>query len=273
MDDFVRTGTVHILASAGLHVGIVIYWLLTLCERLTLPRKASASVIILTLIFYVLLCGGRPSVTRAVIMAVVYCAAFLFERDPDLPTTLAAAALIILTLTPTALLESGFQLSFLTVLTLAVGLPAWNELGKSRLELLPTGRTRKIARRAWELVGVSLLAQLGSLPIVARDYNEVSLLGIVANLLVVPVLFVLIPIGFAGVIVWPVWHAAAHLLFMPCAGLLAWIVTVVQACAAPAWASQAVPPPPMLWIVTYYAALLGILTMLPRRRTPCVLET
>ena len=60
MADFVHTGTVHILASAGLHVGVVAFWLLFLCERLTLPRKISAALIIGTLWLYALMAGGRP---------------------------------------------------------------------------------------------------------------------------------------------------------------------------------------------------------------------
>ena len=61
MADFVHTGTVHILATAGLHVGIVAFWLFWLCRRLTLPRKWSAGLIILTLWLYDLMAGGRPA--------------------------------------------------------------------------------------------------------------------------------------------------------------------------------------------------------------------
>ena len=65
---------------------------------------------------------------RAVLMAALYFGAVLFEREPDGPTAVGAAALIILAGQPTALLEPGFQLSFLTIATLAVTMPVWNEL-------------------------------------------------------------------------------------------------------------------------------------------------
>jgi len=215
------------------------------------------------------MCGGRPSVTRAVAMACVYFAATLFERDPDLPTTVAAAALLILLAQPTALLETGFQMSFLTVLTLAVGMPAWNGFWHERIQKqFARPFARKAALWGLELTGLALLAQLGSLPITLRDYNELSVLGVLANLLVVPVLFLLVPLGFAGALLSIMWHAGGVALLWPCAGLLAWIVGVVQSCAAPVWASIAAPSPSPAWIIVYYVSVLGGLCALRPRPSP-----
>ena len=128
MADFVHTGTVHVLASAGLHVGILAFWLERLLQKLTLPRKVQAALLIALLLLYALVCGGRPAVVRAVLMAALYFGAVLFEREPDGPTAIGAAGLIILIVQPTALLEPGFQLSFLTILTLALTMPVWNRV-------------------------------------------------------------------------------------------------------------------------------------------------
>lgn len=257
MADFVHTGTVHILASAGLHVGIVAFWLLWLFEGLTLPRKLSAVLIILLLWLYAVACGGRPSVTRAVIMATVYFAAILFERDPDLPTTVAVAALLILLEQPTALLEAGFQLSFLTVLTLALGMPVWERFWRPRVA---ARFVRPLPRKAvwWslEMVGLSLLAQIGSAPIVATSYNEVSLLGVFANALVVPMLFIVIPLGFLGAALWNVWHVLGLGLLVMTGWGLHYIVWVVRGCGESVWAARALPTPPPLAVACYYALVV-----------------
>lgn len=257
LDDFVRTGTVHILASAGLHVGIIAVCLLAVCHRATLPRKLSALLLVLTLALYALVCGGRPSVTRAVIVAVVYLGALLCERDPDGPTTLGAAALVILCLQPTALWESGFQLSFLTVLTLAVLMPVWSAFWLPRLERFARGMGRKAAVWAMDLCGLAFVAQLGALPIVAYYYNQVSLVSVGANLLVVPLLFFVVPLGFVGALAWPLWHGAGALLLWICHFGLVWIVGVVRVCAAPSWASLAIASPTPGLIAVYYCVLGG----------------
>ncbi len=265
LDSFVRTGTVHILASAGLHVGIIALCLLGLFRWATVPHKLSALLLVFTLALYALVCGGRPSVTRAVVVAIVYLGGQLCGRAPDGPTTLGAAAGLILFLQPTALWESGFQLSFLTVLTLAVGMPLWIAFWHPKIERrVARGLSRKAVIGAIDLCGLSMLAQMGALPIVARDYNQVSLLGVPTNLLVVPLLFLVIPLGFAGALLWPVWNSAGALLLWLCHFGLLWIVFVVRLCAAPAWASLAVASPSPGLIVAYYL-LLAVCALTLRR--------
>ncbi len=268
--DFVHTGTVHILASAGLHVGILAFWLERLGRKLTLPRKMQAALLIFCLIVYALVCGGRPAVTRAVIMGCLYFGAILFEREPDGPTTVGAASLLILLLQPTALLEPGFQLSFLTILTLSLTMPVWDEFWRPRI----TSRIRatwaaKAVLWAVEGIGLSGLAQLGSLPIVASSYDEVSLSGWLANLLVVPALFVLIPLGFAGVLLLGSWHMGGLGLLAGAGWGIGRVLAVVHSFGGSAWAFRAVPPPPAPLIVCYYALIAwGALRTYPIRTYP-----
>ena len=266
MSDFVHTGTVHILASAGLHVGIAAFWLQALCRRLTLPRKWGAILTIACLWLYALMCGGRPSVTRAVAMATLYFGALLFEREPDAPTTVGAAALLILLLQPTALLEPGFQMSFLTVLTLAVTMPIWDNFWRPRIQSRfsqPLGR--KAALWAVDMAGLSLLAQLGALPVVAASYNEVSLTGWLANLLVVPALFVVIPLGFLGAALWGLWHGLGAILLTATGWGIERIVSVVRLLGETSWAYRALPTPPAPLLACFYALIYGGTQVIGRR--------
>lgn len=257
--DFVRTGTVHILASAGLHVGILAFWLEAALRRLTLPRKWQAALLVAALVLYALACGGRPAVARAVVMAALYFGAVLFEREPDAPTAAGAAALLILMLQPTALLEPGFQLSFLTIGTLALAMPVWDGFWRPRIAArIARPLPRRLVQWLADMAGLSLLAQLGAAPIVAADYNEVSLSGWLANLIVVPALFLLLPLAFVGIGLF----CLAHALGGPLLGLAGWgttqIASVVRAFAASPWAARAIPTPPAPILLSFYALVYGV---------------
>jgi len=256
--DFVHTGTVHILASAGLHVGILAFWLERLFQKLTLPRKMQAALLIASLLLYALVCGGRPAVVRAVLMAALYFGAVLFEREPDGPTAIGAAGLIILILQPTALLESGFQLSFMTILTLALTMPVWNRFWHPRLAAgIKQPQFRRAAGWAIDGLGLSLLAQLGAMPVVALSYSEVSLSGGLANGLVVPLLFVLIPLGMAGILLWTLWHSLGVLLLTAAGWGIMLITGIVRGLGEAPWSHVSLPPPPLPLVLAFYALVYG----------------
>ncbi len=255
--DFVHTGTVHILASAGLHVGILAFWLERLGQKLTLPRKAQAVLLIASLLLYALVCGGRPAVVRAVLMAALYFGAALFEREPDGPTAVGAAALVILAGQPTALLEPGFQLSFLTIATLSVTMPVWSGFWHPKLAVIKPSWLSKSAEWAIDGFGLSLLAQIGALPVMAAAYSEVSLTAWAANAFVVPLLFLLIPLGFAGILLWTISHALGAVVLALSGWGVTLIARVVTTLGELPWAYLALPPPPLPLILGFYALVYG----------------
>ena len=256
--DFVHTGTVHILASAGLHVGILALWLERLLRKLTLPRKVQAVLLIASLLLYALVCGGRPAVVRAALMASLYFGAVLFEREPDGPTAIGAAALIILLFQPTALFEPGFQLSFLTIFTLALTMPAWSGFWHPRLAAgIGQPALRRAAEWAVDGLGLSLLAQLGAAPVVALSYSEVSLTSGLANALVVPCLFVLIPPGLLGILAWTFWHTLGALLLAAAGHGITLILAVVRGLGELPGSYFALPPPPLPLVLAFYALVYG----------------
>jgi len=258
MADFVRTGTVHILASAGLHVGILAFWLERLLRRLALPRWGRALALMGVLVLYALVCGGRPAVVRAVVVAAVWFGGVLWERTADPPTSVAAAALLILMLQPTALLEAGFQMSFLTVLTLAMAMPVWDGFWRPRIRgRVSSPRLARAVLWTVEGIGLSLLAQVGSLPVVAASYNEFSISGGLANCLVVPLLFILIPLGWLGIGAACLWHAGGAVILGAVGWGIALIVRIVRVFGEASWASLAVPPPPPALMLAFYAAVFA----------------
>jgi competence protein ComEC len=265
--DFTETGAVHILATAGLHVGILSFWILWGLHKLTVPRKAALGVVILFLWAYAEIAGERPAVVRAVLMVTLYFAALMIEREPDAVTSVAVAALVILLFQPAQLFDPSFELSFFTVTTLVIAMPAWTAFWTERLD---RGRSAswwgsKVSFWTLELAGVCLFAQLGAAPIVALAFNQVSLVGPLANLVVVPCLFVVIPLGIAGAALGGLWPVAGSPL-LKLAGLgVAAVLFTVRRFGDLSWAYEAVPSPPVWTLVVYYA-LIWLAAGIARRR-------
>lgn len=202
------TATTHILSISGLHIGIVAlaaYWvtfqLLRLSERLTLAvniRKLAAVSGIIPVLLYGAVAGFSVPTLRSVIMVLIFIIAVLADRERSLYNTLAVAALIILIMSPQALYDISFQLSFISVLAILYLVPKIQTLWKQREDmhkLLPPHPARKLfANYFLSPLAVSIAASLGTTPFVAWHFHRVSLIGIFANLIVVPLM------GFAAVI-------------------------------------------------------------------------
>jgi competence protein ComEC len=183
-DDFSRAGLAHVLAVSGLHVGYVILLLSFLCSFFQLNRWATLIIQAVALTFYCVLAGAAPSVIRAVIMAVIYYTGNAIGRKSDILNSAGTAALLILLIKPMEFLESGFQLSFLAVCSIAL----FREPIRQRLTFLPQAVS--------SLTAATLSAQIGTLPLTAYHFNLLTPVSILTNLIVVPIIGLVVLGGF-----------------------------------------------------------------------------
>src|SRR5437588_11059353 len=114
-EPFQQTGTLHLFAVAGLHVGIVASLLWILASVAQLPRKWATGLIIPLVLFYAAVTGLHVSSVRAAVMSSILLGGFFFERKVFALNSLAAAAFIILCWDTNELFSTGFQLSFAVV--------------------------------------------------------------------------------------------------------------------------------------------------------------
>jgi len=266
-DAFNRAGASHLLAISGLHVGIVaaaafaifkwlLQWIRPLLWR-AWTRKAAALLALFPVIVYGLLAGMSPSTQRAVIMVVVFLLSFLLETDQDLINTLAVAALAILAIHPPALFSTSFQLSFAAVFFIVYGMAAF---GGGRL-------AAGGFKRFWAFILVSFLAVLGTLPLVMRCFNQVSLVGPVSNIILIPLVgFVAVPLGLTATFILPVSPAAALACFKLAAAILSLSLAVVRFFADLPFAAIQTVTPNHLEIVCYYGLAGLMLRRLHRRQ-------
>lgn len=229
--DLNRSGTSHLTAVSGLHVSV----LLSLCILLLGKRWGTLAGLPLCLGF-VLLAGATPSALRAAIMACFPAGALVLRREADTLTALAAALLLILVVRPMSVLDVGLQLSFAATLGLVAFFPSL----KAAIDQRCSGKGwRRWCRDILQSLAASGCALVLSLPISALVFSRVSLVSLLSNVLIVPLLPLLLVLGLllAGAAVW--WPPLARLAAVPLHGLLWWVDFVQQKTAALPFASAA----------------------------------
>lgn len=207
---FIRTGTAHIIAISGLHIGVTAFIILLLLKLLRIPRACRCVAALSILIFYAIIAGFSIPVMRATIMAGVVLTGYAFSQQTELINSLFLCGLVLLLLRPGELFEAGFQLSFASVLSLVLLTPQLSRLLFSRI------KTSRLLKPVRELFCASLSVWLGLLPLTAYYFRIISPVAILANMLVVPYMGILITCAFVFL---------AMCLLSPClAGIFAPVV-------------------------------------------------
>jgi len=289
---FQRTGTYHALVISGSHVAILAWFLLWLFRLLRVPTGWGAVLTVGLLAGFVLLAGSQLPTIRAACMVGAYLVGRLLYRQRRALNILAGTALGMLVADPADLFDVGFQLSFLSVALIAgVAAPvlertvapyrvarldllnrdrdlhlepkiaqirvAWRRWAERlpfspRVTLAVVSRTVGWAAPAVELVVVSAAVQVGlALPMVIY-FHRLSWTGLSANLVVVPLMSLMVPLGFLAIVTG--WGALGQVL----SGLVAAMVAVVEWHARLEWLEARLPAPAP-WLVILCAASLAFL--------------
>lgn len=209
------SGLGHVLSISGYHMAVVagvvffvVRALLALVPVLTVTfpiKKVAAAAALLAALFYLLLSGAEVATQRSFIMTAVVLIAIMVDRRAITFRTLAIAALIVLIITPEALVHPSFQMSFAATLGLValvqIGMPALFATSES-------STTARIAlwggREIAMLLLASLIAGLATMPYAAYHFHRITPYGIIANLLAMPVVSILVmPAGLLGLVAIP----------------------------------------------------------------------
>src|SRR6266478_4139197 len=209
-EPFQQTGTLHLFAVAGLHVGIVaaLLWMLAMVARLS--RKWAAALIIPLLLFYAAITGLHVSSIRAAVMSSILLGGLFFERKVFVLNSLAAAAFFLLCWNTNELFSTRFQLSFAGVGAIILLADPFAEL-LQRWSAPDPFLPRSLVRgpRRWMHAGfdwlcrgssVSLAACAGSLPLILWYFHLVTPISLLANLVVVPIAFFVLAIALLSLL-------------------------------------------------------------------------
>ncbi len=186
----VNSGTVHIIAISGLHLGIVAFIILIFFKLIRMPRKWCCILTIPILIIYCLLTGSRTPVIRATIMATILLIGYILEREVDIFNSLSLAGLIILAINPWQLFDVSFQLSFMSIISI-VGLSP-----KVKIFFPENLKRHKTLHILVNVFSVSFAAWLGLMPLIAYYFRIISPITVLANMIVVPYMTPFVALGF-----------------------------------------------------------------------------
>ena len=276
---FEVTGTLHIFAISGLHVGVFATLIVALLRTLGVPRHRSSLVLAPVLAAYVIATGLRPSAVRAGVMALAFWSAPTFWRKPDAPSALALAALLIVGCCPRDLASPGFILSFSVVAGILALYPVFDRPGRAFLRPDPwrrdaepagAGLLRGLAVRTWSLFAVSLACWLVSFPLTARLFSLFSPVAVIGNLAVVPGAFLIVLTGCLSLVAGVFSVTGAEIFNHANAVFIGWLLRGVEGMSRLPWGHRYVEAPAWEWIGAWYLLLAAWRLAGPSRRARLV---
>ena len=198
-------GVAHIFAVSGLHIGALFgacIWLICKSKLRKTPKIIRFIFVCAVLLFYGGVCGFSPSVVRAIIMCLVVYASKLIGIGWDMLENIGAAAVLVLLLSPTALFEVGFQLSFSACLGIALLSKPMQRTAYAFLGKITNGKTivskdapptitQSVVRASLSFLAVSLSAQIFTAPILWNAFGYFSVWSLLLNCVFVPLIGVL----------------------------------------------------------------------------------
>lgn len=246
---FQDSGAIHLLVASGGNVGFVTLMTLAVCGLFNIRRKKALLAALVVAGIYTLIAGADAPLMRAYFMAVCACCGYYLGRNSGVLQGLLVSCLIILIFAPASLFETGFQMSFLATAALIICLNNYT---------VPL-KWPRLVRFFAQIFLATLSVQLVLLPVFTNIFYKVSLTGLVANMLLVPLASLLLGISFFYY-VFSLLHIG-HLLFYPLYGgllLFKWIVEYFASFSASAL-------PVTAWktgtVVAYYVLLFGVLNL------------
>ena len=188
VDSFRATGTAHLFAVSGLHVGIIAATIMLLLSRVPIPKLLKSLICIGFLTVFCYLTGWSPSTLRATIMIAISLVALSLGYRNDLLSTVSLAAIILLLVRPLWLFDLGFLMSFGAV------------FGIITLSKPLTRFFSRLGKRIGGVLAVTVSVNLGLLPIMLAYFGQISLIGILANLIVLPIISIFFPLALSFMI-------------------------------------------------------------------------
>lgn len=188
---FSISGTAHILAVSGLHVGFLASIILWVLKKSKLNDKYSFAILAIILILYCYLCQFSPSVVRASIMSLVLSFSKVIGKRNDNLSSISFAGILILIVKPFYLFDLGFQLSFASCFGIFLLMPQFERLFKKI----------KFDNKLTSALSLTLSAQIGTFPILMHNFEKLSFISIIANLIIVPLFSILFTVLISVVLI------------------------------------------------------------------------
>jgi len=243
-----KSGIAHLLVISGQHISMIGMGLFFLLRKSRIPQIYAAGLSFLMIYLYAVMTGMGSSTIRAITMFAIYLSAGLVNRTYDIITAMALTAVMILFWQPLMVFQPGFQLSFGAVMGIGLLYPVFQKLVKKKHSFL------------------SLLLSSGSisyftLPIMMYSFSTIPVYSILFNLIAVPLMSILLPIGIFLIPVFAFHTDLARFLSFPCKFILMLYEIVSNISTMIPGNSLITGRPEVFQIAIFYAGILALVLM------------
>lgn len=247
-EDFIRTGTIHIVALSGYNITIVAEWFMKLFS--SLPQNFGISMGILAVFLFILMTGGSSTAVRAGVMATLALIARATGRNYDVGRGLILAGVIMIIFNPFVLVyDVSFQLSFIATVAVIFLSP--------RIEKYFTWVTKRFGLR--DIVSVTFAAYVFVLPFILYKMGNLSLVALPANILVLPLIPITMIFGFITGLAGIIWSALSLPFGFMSYFLLHYELGVISILSKPSFASFTISSFPLVFTLLIYAYFIYFL--------------
>lgn len=243
---FARAGISHIVVVSGMHMSILMLFVMYVCKRCGMKKRTRAIAASVVIFCFMCMVGFTPSVLRAGITCIMAMLALLLRRKKDFLTTMAVAAAVVVLLNPYSLFNISFQLSFAAT----IGIVYLAEPVKKAVGFLPD----MIA----EIVAMSIAANITTLPITVWYFGDVSLVAVLANVIAVPFVNILFIGTFLLALVGGIFPPLGYFPGYVLGEVTRWVLLAVKKIASWKFAAVTIPQPSMLLNLYYYVAVYAV---------------
>jgi len=270
---FADTGSIHVLAISGLHVGMVATAIFYVFRLFGVPLRTNWLIVSCVVTIYAGVTGAAIPVLRATLLLWVTCTGVWMKRRFAGIHTLAVVAAILLVWNPVSVVSIGTQLSFLaTAVLISLGVWFRDQPTRDPIERLIEKNQGSFSKTACRLfrglywcILLSASVWIASVPLVASEFHRFVPVAVATNLLIAPLLPFVMAAGFACLLTigLPVeWCAPLGMLAGCLFDTLKWVVTGVASLPASTLRVHALPT---WWVVIWYGALSMVLLHLCNR--------
>lgn len=261
--DFIASGTMHLLAISGLHVGILFVFLVQVQNLLLVPRIRSLLLAGLVCVIYALLTDLRPSVIRATCFILLYILGQTLYRDIRMGSLIGATVMLLLVLNPSIAFDVGAWLSFLAVSALGWvsdhdpppedrAAPPDAVTWQDRFHEMPGQFGEWLRLNYRRMLAITVLTA----PLVATQFHVVSLVGMVVNILLMPLTTVTLICGYVAIFVGLLVPPLAAIATAPFGWMLSALQLGVSLSADVRFGFVMIPDLPAWFVPGYYGLLL-----------------
>ncbi|MDD4332749.1 MAG: ComEC/Rec2 family competence protein [Patescibacteria group bacterium] len=259
---FSQTGLTHIMAVSGMNMTIIAAASMTALLAVGLRRRQAFYLSLAFIIIFTILVGAPASAVRAAVMSFLAMLAIQLGRKSRLINALIFAAATMLLFNPRLLRDDvGFQLSFLALVGLIYVYPLWEKyLDKAK---------NKFFRLGAEIIALTLSAQVFTLPIIAYNFKQISLVAPLSNLLVLWTIAPAMLFIFLAMILGFLLPGLAFLFFLPANLLLKFVILAVDYTSRIPYAYIKVDYLWFGWVLIYYLFVIYLVNSnSPNKKSP-----